>query len=104
VRRAADAREALWQHPEFPKLHKKVSKAADIRDQQEDIKHVAKPLKYETGYTQFQKAEALTRQRLLNTMLDLYTLYSHTEDAIVAVTGITQNTAHSGKGKHRRKT
>jgi hypothetical protein len=36
-------------------------------------------------------------------MHELCTLYSHTEDTITAVTEITHNTTHSGKGKKRCK-
>ena len=103
AKQAAAARDASWQHPDFPHAHKKPNKTADIRNQQVEVKQVANPRRYETGYAQYTKAVKLTGQRLLDTMHDLYTLYSHTEDTITAVTGITHNTAHSGKGKKRRK-
>ena len=75
AKQAAAARDTLWKHPpDFPRAHNKPNKTADIRNQQDGIKQVANPRRYETGYAQYTKAVQLTGQRLLNTMHDLYTL------------------------------
>jgi hypothetical protein len=100
-KRGAASRDALWQQPEFKKLQAQVQaqrkRTADIRDQQDEIKQVNNDRKCTTGYAQYLKATEKRGQSRTTAMLDLYTLYSHMDDTIIGVSGLIQNTAHTGK-------
>jgi hypothetical protein len=100
---AVAARDTQWMHPEFLQARKKPKRTADIRDQQTEIKQVANPRRYETGYAQYLKAAQLRGKAKIDSMHDLYTLYSHTDDTISTFIGISQHTAHVGKEMRRRK-
>jgi exonuclease III/ribonuclease HI len=105
--RARAAADTMLSHWERMLANNPKDKTANIRTQQDGSQHTQIKYSRDTGYAQYLTAtEKLVKNpnyrnnpRFIQKMHELYTMYSHTDDVILEVVGLSTATKHAGKGK-----